>query len=138
MTERRQDQISKERRAARRTVLSEFMSAFVVLPQRGLQRVDLYDVSKKGVSFDVPFEHGKLNIDEKIALRFYLSQTTYFPIVVKVSNTRHIPEEGIYRHGSVFEVSQDSEEPLKHLVNFIETVSRQLHSDKGDLMFSKK
>ena len=138
MTERRTEEILQERRSKKRTILTEFVGAFVVVPQKGLRKVDLYDISEEGISFDVSFDDGKLDIGEEVAVRIYLSQNTYFPFVVKVTNTRHIPEEGMYRHGSQFEAEGDTAESLKHLVAFIESVSTRLQSDKGDIVVNKK
>ncbi len=138
ITERRQEAIRSERRDAKRTVLTQFMGAFVVLPQRGLQKVDLYDISNTGLSFDLPFESGKLNIGEEVAVRFYISQNTYFPFRIKITNTRHIADEGVYRHGSSFIEEKANKEPLKHLVNFIESVSVALHEDRGDMKYSSR
>ena len=52
MVERRQEMIRSERRRARRNILSEFISAWVVVPERGLLEVALYDISNDGLSFD--------------------------------------------------------------------------------------
>ena len=41
-----------ERRQIKRTILSEFISAMVVVPDKGLIRVGIYDISETGISFD--------------------------------------------------------------------------------------
>jgi hypothetical protein len=138
ITSRRQDIITQERREAKRTVLTQFVGAFVVLPKRGLQKVELYDISPKGVSFDLPFEVGQLNVDEEVAMRFYINHTTFFPFDIKITNARHIPDEGIHRHGSGFIFEESNREALKHFVSFIEAVSVNLREDKGDIIFGRK
>lgn len=132
MVERRQAALQEERRAVRRTILTEFIGAFVILPGHGLKKVALYDISEKGLSFDLEFELGQLRVDEEIAMRVYLSQFTYFPFSVKISNVRDIPDEGVTRHGSNFVKGTVNEDALEHFVKFIETVSVDLHRDSGD------
>ncbi|MGE0634426.1 MAG: PilZ domain-containing protein, partial [Pseudobdellovibrionaceae bacterium] len=75
----------EERREVKRTILSEFISAFVVLPEKGLKKVAIYDISDSGVSFDVPMEDGAFAKGEEIALRIYLNQLTYYPFIVRVA-----------------------------------------------------
>ena len=132
MTERRQIALQEERRAVRRTILTEFIGAFVVLPGHGLKKVSLYDISEKGVSFDLEFELGQLRVGEEVAMRVYLSQFTYFPFSASVTNVREVPDEGIVRHGANFVKETVNEEALHHFVRFIESVSVDLHRDNGD------
>ncbi len=132
MVERRQAALQEERRAVRRTILTEFIGAFIIIPGTGLKKVALYDISEKGLSFDIEFEAGQMRIDEEIAMRVYLSQFTYFPFDVKITNVRDIPEEGITRHGANFVKGTVNEDALEHFVKFIETVSVDLHRDSGD------
>ena len=102
MTERRNEMLTHERRKVRRTILSEFVGAHIVVPERGLQRVVIYDISEDGIAFDVEIGAGQLASTEEIGFRVYLNQQTYFPFVVKVANARAIPEEGVTRHGGMF------------------------------------
>ena len=133
MTERRQAALQEERRTVRRTILTEFIGAFVVIPGYGLKKVALYDISEKGLSFDLEFELGKLNLGEEVGMRVYLSQFTYFPFACNVTNVREVPEEGVSRHGVNFVSDTVNEEALMHFVKFIELVSVDLHRDSGDL-----
>jgi hypothetical protein len=136
MTARRNEMILQERREVRRTILSEFISAFVVIPQRGLQRVALYDISENGISFDLELEHGRLNVGEEVAMRVYMNQQTYFPFVIKISNGRELLDEGVGRHGAGFVRGTINDVALHHFVKFIETVSASLQTDHGDVMVS--
>ena len=86
MIERRNDMLSQERRTVKRTILSEFIGAFVVIPTKGLQRVALYDISESGLSFDLGMENGAFNAGEEIAMRVYINQHTYFPFIVQIHN----------------------------------------------------
>lgn len=136
MTERRNEMLTHERRQVKRTILSEFIGAFVVVPEFGLQRVAIYDISETGIAFDLEIGAGKLKLDEEIAMRVYLNNQTYFPFVVKVANVREIPEEGVTRHGGGFILGTVNDIALHHFVKFIETISASLHTDQGDIMVS--
>jgi hypothetical protein len=134
ITERRQEQISQERRSVRRTILTEFMGVFVILPQKGLQKVSMYDISDDGLSFDMEKSKGHFKNGEEVAMRLYLSQKNYFPFVAKVSNVREIDEDGVVRHGASFVKNTVNSEALTHFVKFLESVSLTLQKDNGDLL----
>ncbi len=136
MTERRNEILSSERRTVRRTILSEFVGACIVVPQKGLQKVALYDISENGLAFDMDPELGKFVNGEEVAMRVYLNHQTYFPFILKVANVRFINDEGVHRHGANFIKGTVNDEALHHFVKFIETVSASLHTDHGDVMVS--
>jgi hypothetical protein len=136
MTERRNEMLTHERRKVRRTILSEFVGAHIVVPERGLQKVVVYDISEDGIAFDVELGAGKFQQGEEVGFRVYLNQQTYFPFTVKVANVRSIPEEGVSRHGAMFVKGTINDIALHHFVKFIETVSASLRTDHGDVMVS--
>ena len=43
-TEAREAALNRDRRQVKRTILTEFVGAFVVLPEKGLMKVALYDI----------------------------------------------------------------------------------------------
>ena len=102
MTEKRQEIINSERRRVRRTILAEFLGAFVVVPNQGLLKVTLYDISETGLAFDIDALAGHFKKDEEVAFRVYMNQSTYFPFTVKVNNIRLQTDEQVYRHGAKF------------------------------------
>jgi PilZ domain len=136
MTERRNQILGEERRQVRRTILTEFVGAFIVVPERGLQKVALYDISDNGLGFDLDLADGALRVGEEIAMRVYLNHQTYFGFIARVSNERMVEEEGVYRHGVSFVKGTVNDEALHHFVKFIETVSASLQTDHGDVMVS--
>lgn len=136
MTERRNEMLTHERRKVRRTLLSEFVGAHVVVPERGLQRAVIYDISEDGIAFDIEVGGGKFEPGEEVGFRVYLNHQTYFPFIVKVLNARAVPEEGVTRHGGKFLMGTINDVALHHFVKFIETVSASLRTDHGDVMVS--
>lgn len=132
MTERRQEIIVEERRKTRRTILTSFIGAFVVVPRKGLIKVALYDISENGLAFDIESSQGQFPLKEEVAMRVYLSQDIYFPVMVKIQNARSEDAEGVYRHGALFVKNASSDLALQHFVKFIESVSQYLVVDQGD------
>lgn len=136
MTEKRNEILQQERRKVRRTLLSEFISAFVLVPRKGLLKVILADISEGGAAIDVDVEAGHFQVGEEVAMRVYLNHETYFSFVVKVQNMRGRPEDGVFRHGVHFVKGTINDEALHHFVRFIETVSASLQTDHGDIQVS--
>ncbi|WP_413558508.1 PilZ domain-containing protein [Bdellovibrio sp. HCB209] len=136
MTEARQEMLSRERRDVKRTILTEFVGAFVVLPEQGLMKVALYDISENGLAFDMDLQEGSFQMDEEVAMRVYLNHSTYFPFTINVSNLRVIEDEGTVRHGANFVKGTLNDVALHHFVKFIENVSASLKTDSGDVQVS--
>jgi hypothetical protein len=141
MIERREAVLQDERREVRRTILTGFIGAFVVIPVRadatgGLMKVDIYDISENGIAFDMESKDGHFSKGEDVAMRVYLSQEIYFPFVVKIQNFRELNGEAITRHGANFVRGTVNDQALHHFVKFIETVSANLVRDTGDVMVS--
>lgn len=129
----------EERREVKRTILSEFISAFVIIPDKGLKRVGLFDISDTGIAFDVPMEDGAFAKGEEVALRIYLNQMTYYPFIVKVAHVSSSSLDGINRHGSIFlknTIKKGQNDALHHFVKFIEAISGHIKQDSGDLVVS--
>lgn len=139
--EQKKKMLFHERRQVKRTILKEFVSAMVVLPEKGLMKVDLYDISEDGISFDVEASQGHFKIDEEILIRVYLNRKTYFPMTLQVKHITDEPSEGVVRHGTVFMrgVSADtsSDAALQYFIRFIETAGSQLRKDDGDFIAPK-
>ena len=129
--------IAEERRKVRRTLLTEFIGASVILPGSGLVRVTMNDISLEGLSFDVVKKYGSFEKGDKVALRVYLNQSTYFPMEITITNEREIEAEGVFRHGAKFTSESQNHEALAHFIKFMETVNTSLRADLGDIMLKK-
>ncbi|MBC86426.1 MAG: PilZ domain-containing protein [Bdellovibrionaceae bacterium] len=136
MTERRSEILKEERRQVKRTILTEFIGASVVVPQKGLMKVALYDISDQGISFDMEGDSGHFKVGEEVAMRVYLNHQTFFPFSIVLKNVQEVDEEAVYRHGGQFVQGTLNDEALHHFVKFIETVSASLRTDSGDIMVS--
>lgn len=136
ITTARQEILSRDRRHVKRTILTEFVGAFVVLPEKGLLKAALYDISESGLAFDLELAEGGFQSGEEVAMRVYLNHSTYFPFTIRVTNGRAIEDEGVVRHGANFVKGSMNDVALHHFVKFIETVSASLKTDTGDVLVS--
>lgn len=136
ITVMRQEMLSRDRRDVKRTILTEFIGAFVVLPEQGLLKAALYDISDNGMAFDLELQGGGFSVGDEVAMRVYLNHSTYFPFTIRVTNSRVIEEEGVVRHGANFVKGTVNDVALHHFVKFIENVSATLKTDTGDLLVS--
>jgi hypothetical protein len=145
LSERRKEIIATERRFVTRTVLSQFVGVFVVIPEKksaktgqpGLQPVSLYDVSEGGLAFDLPLELGTFDIGESVTLRIYLSHDTYFSFGAKIANGRPVEGKGVLRHGVILKKDDDSYKTLFYFVKFLENVSLVAKKDNGDRLLGR-
>lgn len=136
LVEPRQAILKDERRELRRTILTEFVGAFAVVPDRGLLRVSLYDISDEGLSFECDMGQGHFNIDERLAMRIYINHRTYFEFVVQVKWLETNNAWDVSRHGCRIVRNTVNDVALHHFVKFIEAVSVNLQADDGDLQIS--
>ncbi|MCX7978583.1 MAG: PilZ domain-containing protein [Bdellovibrionaceae bacterium] len=136
MTGPRSEELNEERRKVRRTILTGFVGAFVVVPDRGLLKVSLFDINENGLSFDTEMECGHFNREEKVAMRIYLNHKTYFEFLIEIKWFEQINQVGVIRHGARFVKNSLNQEALHHFVKFIEAVSVNLQADEGDVQIS--
>lgn len=136
-----QDNISKfqpvllsERRQVKRTVLSELISGMLVLPEKGLYKVSMYDISSEGLSFSMEKHMGTFEVGEEIAIRVYLNTKTYFPLIVKVKHSTLDSQEEVVRHGVEYLKGATTDVALQHFVNFVISMNEGLQIDDGDLV----
>ena len=133
--------IKEDRREKRRTIISGLMNAAIIAPSIGLIRptdVHLYDISKTGISFDLHKKYG-LKKDEKLGMRFYVNHIDFFKLNILITgHPRSIEEiDPFCRYGAKFQQPDEySQNIIKNLVNFIESVSHILHKDRGEVLFS--
>lgn len=78
----------ERRKSKRRPVLSTF-SVFVVVPKKGIHRLQIHDISDTGIGFDLDTDGEALDsfpmkTGEALDIRFYLNQSLYIPLAVQV------------------------------------------------------
>ncbi len=126
--------ILKERRLVERTILNELVSGCLVIPEKGLLKVALFDISEVGMSFEMDPTLGAFKVGEEVALRVYLNHKTYFPLIVTVKHATFDNQEGVVRHGVEYLRNSFQDVALQHFVSFIISLNEGLKIDDGDLL----
>lgn len=136
----REAKIEERRRKYERVLFKNFLGVYCVAEGQGLKAVELVDVSAEGLSFQLPvdsknLEGLKAGID--MTFRFYFSQDTFIPVVVKLQNTRQCIENGqkFIRFGCAVDQTPQSYDAYKFFVMFLAKYAETSHVDTGDLKF---
>ena len=135
------DKAREDRRRKRRTIMSGLMNTAIVVQSKGLVRhndVFLHDISKNGISFDLPQQYN-IKGNERLDMRLYLNSVDFFEFTVLIKNRRPIREiEEFYRYGAEFyNLNESNKKAIMNLVKFIESASDILNKDRGEILFSK-
>lgn len=136
----REAKIEEKRRRYERILFKHILGVYCVAEGHGLKAVELVDVSADGLSFQLPVNSKNLESlapGNELTFRFYFSQDTFVPIIVKVMNERSCVEDGqkYVRFGCVVDSSAQSYETYKSFVVFLSKYAEAAQQDKGDLKF---
>lgn len=122
-----------DRRGAKRRPILESFSFFVVVPKKGFHRLRVVDMSESGVGFDYDIvgemkEAFPVALGETFDLQFYLNQTLYFPLHVKVM--RIDDSKVLRRVGAEFTITGTPEhQGLCAILDMIDLVSEVVQFD---------
>ncbi len=94
---------NERRRSTRRPIITTF-SIFVVIPKKGLYKLEVQNISEDGISFDVDIDGESssdfpIQVTDSIDIKFYLNQSLYIPLSIQVaridntSSTRRVGAE---------------------------------------------
>ena len=130
------DKASEDRRKKRRIIVSGLMNAAIVHSKGLIRDVFIYDISREGISFDLPHEYN-IKKDDQLHMRLYLNSVDFFEFTVVVKNRRPVDIEDFHRYGTVFhKLDTSTKKVIINLVNFIESASSILNKDRGEVLFS--
>lgn len=124
-----------DRRGSRRRPILESFSFFVVVPKKGFHRLRVVDLSDTGVGFDYDIvgemkEAFPVKTGETFELQFYLNQTLYFPMNVKVA--RIDDSKVLRRIGAEFTATGTPEhQGLLAVLDMIDKVSEIVQFDSN-------
>ncbi|MEW6056374.1 MAG: PilZ domain-containing protein [Bdellovibrionota bacterium] len=136
----REAKIEERRRKYERILFKHILGVYCVAEGKGLQAVELVDVSEEGLSFQLPHNSKSLeNIEANtpVTFRFYFSQETFLPITVKIQHGRDCIENGqkYVRFGTQVDTTSQSYETYKLFVMFLSKYAETSQQDTGDLKF---
>ncbi len=126
---------NKDNRKFKRVLFGNILGAFALIEQKGLLKVELVDISERGLRFKMPDYYGQFKKDENFAFRLYFSQEDYIPLEVKVVHKVVSDQEGPteVQYGCSIQATDEVFQCLQHLVSFIQqyvAVSKQDHGDR--------
>jgi len=124
----------REQRKVERVLVNNILYAFVVLPEKGLLKVDPIDLSEENIGFSLPKGYGMFKKGEELAFRLYFSQQDYIPFIVKVVRREILRIDGIdmVQYGCLLDVETEVQECLNYLVQFIKAYAHVSKDDFGD------
>ena len=132
------DKASEDRRKKRRIVVSGLMNAAIVHSKGLIRDVFIYDISKEGISFDLPQQYN-IKENEQLHMRLYLNSVDFFEFTILTKNKRLVDIEDFHRYGTVFQnLNTFNKKAIINLVNFIESASSVLNKDRGEILFSNR
>lgn len=124
-----------DRRGSRRRPILESFSFFVVVPKKGFHRLRVVDLSDTGVGFDYDIvgemkEAFPVKVGETFELQFYLNQTLFLPMNVKVA--RIDDSKVLRRVGAEFTATGTPEhQGLLAVLDMIDKVSEIVQFDSN-------
>lgn len=115
-----------ERRRAQRFPVLETFSLFGVIPKKGPYRLRIHDLSEIGVRFDLDIENEvaplELKVDEVLEFHFYLNQSLYLPLRIKIVRT--LVEKKIRIVGAEFsDLKLPEQNAVTHFAKMLEALS---------------
>ena len=98
-------QNNQERRRFRRRPILDTFSLFVVVPKKGVHRLQIHDMSDIGIGFDLDiegesFDEFPIQANEKLDIQLYLNQSLYLNLQVQVARIEDA--RGVRRIGAEF------------------------------------
>ncbi len=117
----RQEKTEERRREYERVLFHRVLGVYSFAEKSNLTHVEVLDISFSGLLFRELQPEPALKPDQKIALRFYFTPSSYLRLVVDVKRTKPFKSggrEGI-EYGCELDKSTRSYEVLRQLVNFM-------------------
>ena len=120
-----------EKRKAKRRVMLDSFSFFVVVPKKGTHRLKVEDLSELGLGFCID-ESGEAHTDfpvksgDQLEVNLYLNQSLYLPLRAKV--VRVEDRNAVRRVGAeLSEKDSGAQKALSHFVSFLDQLIDAAH-----------
>ena len=112
-----------ERRKSKRREILEKFSFYICVPKLGLTRHQVNDISETGIGFRIEtLGEFKLVTEEICELQFYLNQSLYLPLKIKVA--RHEHQDAFQQVGAIFlDTEKTPHKTLLTLVQFLDQLT---------------
>jgi hypothetical protein len=111
-------------------------SVFVVVPKKGLHRLEVHNISENGMGFDLdlagesPHDY-PAQVGDSVEFRFYLNQSLFIPLKIQI--TRVDEQEGGHRRiGAEFQEGQKKTQSYKAFLSLLKLLDNIVDELKID------
>ena len=134
----RDKRIEERRRRVERILFRNILGVYSVIEDQGLAGIQLLDVSREGLSFQVPWRPGQdrpYTRGDHIAIRLYFGKETFLPCGIIVKNCQEVLEAGqtFLRYGGELDKGYTSFEALEAFIEFIYKYAKHGKPEDGKI-----
>ena len=111
----------ERRREYERVLFNRILGVYSFAEKTGLQHIEVIDISYSGIKFREEATDKPLQAEEKLALRFYFTPSSYLRVIVDVKRATPFKDEdrqGI-EYGCQLDKTTKSYEVIKELIAFM-------------------
>ena len=134
--------IEEKRRRFERVMFKSMLGAYCVAEKEGqadsLRAVELIDLSKEGLSFQLPANSkntDSFSVGQSVIFRVYFTEDTFLLVSVKIVNSKSTIEEHQHhiRFGCVVDKTLFSYDAYSFFVSFLSKYAEGAQTDSGEL-----
>jgi hypothetical protein len=117
----RKNKSEQRRREYERVLFNRILGVYSFAEKTGLQHVEILDISYSGIKFRETQPEVSLKVDQKVALRFYFTPSSYLRLIVNVKRLTPFKEddrEGL-EYGCELDKSTRSYDVIRQLISFM-------------------
>lgn len=117
----RKNKSEERRREYERVLFNRILGVYSFAEKAGLGHVEVVDMSYSGIKFRETNPEHPLKVDQKIALRFYFTPSSYLRLIVEVKRVLPFKEEdreGL-EYGAELDKSTRSYDVIRQLISFM-------------------
>lgn len=117
----RKNKSEQRRREYERVLFNRILGVYSFAEKTGLQHVEILDISYSGIKFRETQPEVALKVDQKVALRFYFTPSSYLRLIVNVKRLTPFNEddrEGL-EYGCELDKSTRSYDVIRGLISFM-------------------
>jgi PilZ domain len=123
----------KERRQAQRRPILATFSFSIVVPKKGIHRLEIHDLSEKGVGFQLDIEGESssdfsVEIKDVIHARFYLNPSLYIPITLQIARIEPSPS-GRKIGAEFYDKNEEGYSALLSFLKFLDQILQVIQID---------
>jgi hypothetical protein len=132
----RKNKSEERRREYERVLFNRILGVYSFAEKTGLQHIEVIDISYSGIKCRETSPEHPLKVDQKIALRFYFTPSSYLRLIVEVKRVLPFKEEdreGL-EYGCELDKSTRSYDVIRQLISFMYKYSEIACQDQSPPM----